>query len=1845
MKQFFLRIWSTTLSGSKRSVARVIAALVLGKTSLRAVCVAAMLVLAQGPALAAITYFASASNPADNANLDQTTVVVTPPGSMVSGDLVVLIANAREANRAMSISANGGQVWTTQTANTTRTSTQIFWARYNGTWAADPSVSFPGNANSTTVAMHVFRPTSSANFWALDVAQVNADYPAPGGADDVTITGITTLTNGAVVLALWASTDNNTWAIQTGGWANAGLSQYRNRDGFDASQSVAYKVMATAGASGNVTNRQTANGGDQGNTSILAFKEIPSTTLATGTDPAAATIAPGAAATDVNLFTLQTSGGTEAVSSVTVNLSTNSGVGLLAITNNANTVLGSTASPVAGANVIAVAGLTANTSATSFKVRVTPLSHAAMPAPLGGAYSITSPVTAWAGPNAHAGSDTNVNALTIDNLSPTAATATSGVAGNLQNTLNWTTSVSADFATTAGSVLYRWTAGVAGAEVPVEGSTPVFGSTNGTATVACVVTSAGTTALSRIDGPGSTSGQCTTAALTTGQPYTYKIFQKDSRGNYGLGVVLGPITPHGTVSAATSTVLAAPTSIEADGYTTSTITVTLKDGSSIPVPGKTVTLAAGSGSSTIITTGGVTNASGVATFTVKNSTTEGPITYTATDTTDAIVITQTAQVTFTAPSLCFSDNFNRATLLETLNWTRTKSAGTTYDAEIVSNRLRLTDNAAGRSTAVHLTRLFPGAGNKVIAEFDFFAYDGSGADGVVMTLSDSAIAPVSGAFGGSLGYAQKSNPGSDCTVPGGCPGFAGGWLGVGLDEYGNFSNPTEGRVDGPGFQANSVTIRGSGSGQSGYNFHTRQGPLVPPIDRGSITHVGAGTQDQANGGNVTPGLPAHQTNDLLLCAVTSNDNTAHSVATSGWAQVYQVAQGGGNQPRSSLFYKKALSGAETAPTITHTGGGGIVAACTAFRGVNTTTPFDVAYAGTHYADTTNNSNTTSGSLTTVSNGATILFIGHVNDNRCNFSTSVTGGLTWNESFCADSNQGADEMIGVHYAAQGSAGLVGPITFTHTGSDDNRGVLVALRPASSTPHRYRVTVDHGNGSNAYVTVDRDITGLGTSYTNIVPTYDAKAFGTQAAVPPYWLFSFTGSTGGLANTHEIDNLTVCTDQPLVVPVLDHVRIVHDGAALTCAPETVTIKACATAACDALYTGSVTTDLTAVAGATWSLDPVTFSGGQTSVTLSKATTGTVTLGGSVTAPSAMAAICYNGATSGDCSLTYSSNACAFDAVEATQNPSTPIFTKLAGTPFTVDVLALTAGAINTGYTGTVTVDLVDQTGAAPGACGTTSLAVPTSPVSPYTFVGGDNGRRTFTFNYANAASDVRVRMVSGPTTACSSDNFTIRPTAFSISSPNANNSGISGSPVVKAGVNFTLDANSLTGYTGTALINSNRIQAHAGAAQTGALGSSFSAASLGTSWISRGTSFTYTEVGNFRFAPWGIYDDGSFATVDRSKPTPECFIDNKVGTVLDPANPNVLDGNGKYGCYFGNTATTSYFGRFTPDHFAITPISVVPGCGTFTYLGQDGFTTQFTLTAQNSSNASTLNYVGIGDASSWAKLPLTTWGAAPASAGSPGFGFAVSAWAPSQPAGAAIASSATSPTATNANTWLAGTTTVTAKHQIIRPTNPAVPTTTTVSSLPVDSDGVTIAAAVPIGMPAQRFGILRLENSYGSELLPIRVSVRSLYCNAVGGTACTQWLPNTADSCTSFTPTIGSLANYLAPATVTNPLAAANFRITGTDPNTGAGSTGNWMTAANPTTLNQGIGTIILNRPCVGGPSPACTTAVGSADLTLDLSTSFPWLRGTWTSSGAWNESPTARLKFGSPKAPYIYLRERY
>jgi adhesin/invasin len=111
-----------------------------------------------------------------------------------------------------------------------------------------------------------------------------------------------------------------------------------------------------------------------------------------------------------------------------------------------------------------------------------------------------------------------------------------------------------------------------------------------------------------------------------------------------------PLAPSATLS----TVVASPTTVTADGADQSTVTVTLLGTGNVPVPNKTVTLSQGTGQSTIIpaATPNMTDAGGVATFTVTDSTVE-TVSYTAEDTSDTPIVTVSAPATvdFEAPAV------------------------------------------------------------------------------------------------------------------------------------------------------------------------------------------------------------------------------------------------------------------------------------------------------------------------------------------------------------------------------------------------------------------------------------------------------------------------------------------------------------------------------------------------------------------------------------------------------------------------------------------------------------------------------------------------------------------------------------------------------------------------------------------------------------------------------------------------------------------------------------------------------------------------------------------------------------------------------------------------------------------------------------------------------------------------------------------------------------------------------------------------------------------------------------------------------------------------------------------
>ena len=138
-----------------------------------------------------------------------------------------------------------------------------------------------------------------------------------------------------------------------------------------------------------------------------------------------------------------------------------------------------------------------------------------------------------------------------------------------------------------------------------------------------------------------------------------------------------------------------------------------------------------------------------------------------------------------------------------------------------SGWLRLT-NTGGTEKGQALNSGFSFAGNQaVVVEFNYVSWGGSGADGMTLFLYDSTTAsPLTGAqTGGGLGYC----------------GGAGGYLAIGLDEYGNFSNPSDKCLSaggGPGLRPESLVIRGP---LSAHNAWISTTPVSGGIDNPHVT--------------------------------------------------------------------------------------------------------------------------------------------------------------------------------------------------------------------------------------------------------------------------------------------------------------------------------------------------------------------------------------------------------------------------------------------------------------------------------------------------------------------------------------------------------------------------------------------------------------------------------------------------------------------------------------------------------------------------------------------------------------------------------------------------------------------------------------------------------------------------------------------------------------------------------------------------------------------------------------------------------------------------------------------------
>ncbi|MFN4004804.1 MAG: DUF6701 domain-containing protein [Hylemonella sp.] len=655
-------------------------------------------------------------------------------------------------------------------------------------------------------------------------------------------------------------------------------------------------------------------------------------------------------------------------------------------------------------------------------------------------------------------------------------------------------------------------------------------------------------------------------------------------------------------------------------------------------------------------------------------------------------------------------------------------------------------------------------------------------------------------------------------------------------------------------------------------------------------------------------------------------------------------------------------------------------------------------------------------------------------------------------------------------------------------------------------------------------------------------------------------------------------------------DHIRIEHDGSGSICSPETVTVKACLNASCTSLYTGAVTVRL---APSGWvGGDTFTFSGGITTRQLSYGTPGNVTLGVVSASPvPANGGRCFVGGTE-TCTMNFAAASCAFDAVEPGGAPQSRLYTKLAGVPFAVDVLALSSPTtINTAYTGTVAVDLVDTSSSScPSGAG---LTTPTS----VTFTSGNAGRRNVTLSYPHAARNVRVRVQAGSgAPACSTDNFAIRPQQFTVTAPVLNNTGLTGTPRAVAGTPFALEAAAgvASGYQGTVpVLDASRARDHNGAAiASGTLSGTFGS---GDGSKASGTSFKYLDVGNLQLLQDAV-TDSDYTQVDQAP-----------GDCVAGSTSNTLS-SGRYGCLIGS-APTARFGRWYPSHYTFSG-SLTAGCsaGGYTYMGQDALGVALTLRAHASSGGApsasdpVVSRYTAGYTTGYTNLAAVT--VAGDNAGTP---VAVSRL-----------TSPAFPTMPNTALWSAGLFQINDTYAFSKLASPDGPYDAFKLQVSLsDPDGAPLIGSSETATTRLRHGRLWLGNAYGSELLDLPVALQAQYWTGGG------WALNTLDSCTTLPAASITMGNYQGNLSAcetriqpTGTLSFSGGRAAFSLRRPGQGNSGS-------VDLGVNVGTGISGRTCVG----ASETDAAAGNV--------PWF----------GPNQGARASFGLYRAPLIYMRENY
>ena len=671
--------------------------------------------------------------------------------------------------------------------------------------------------------------------------------------------------------------------------------------------------------------------------------------------------------------------------------------------------------------------------------------------------------------------------------------------------------------------------------------------------------------------------------------------------------------------------------------------------------------------------------------------------------------------------------------------------------------------------------------------------------------------------------------------------------------------------------------------------------------------------------------------------------------------------------------------------------------------------------------------------------------------------------------------------------------------------------------------------------------------------------------------------------------------------------HYEIQGPAGGTNCGSHSFTIKAWADASQTIAYTAGAATGTLTSSGnpvSIPSLGAFTIAAGNSTVSITPITfpaAGTTTFSSTATPPLTGTTTCnFGGSTS--CAFVVVSCVTDFNCVETTTNAASAadssaasgkLYTKLAGTAFSFDVVARRADGLAVGTYASdadkpVSVELVEGSDAT--ACGSRVALSPPVASQLLTFTKlnqpSDLGRKSVSFTVSDAYRNVRCRVTDTTNTSikgCSTDGFAIRPSAVTlVTTANAVAPSGTASPIVRAGTNFTLRATTSTGsnYAGVLTQDASKLMSQDPASATKAYGGAVGAlapASLTSN--SAAVNATYTEVGHLYLGA-GAFADTTYTAVDNNA-NGECIAGSLSVTLAA----------GKYGCNIGNAAEVS-LGRFVPDHFhsaivpATSPVACPPGltCPSNS-AGASGllYSTQpFTvqLTAKNAAEGTAANYQGI-----FAKThTLSAWNAAGGATANPGDGTLSNTMIAATAFAAGVGSSA-SPTYA-----LSSATTA--------PTNVFFRTTDADAITSLRSSG-TVEAGLKVAS-----GRIKVPNAYGSERLTLPVTTTVQYYQG------NSWV-------TSLTDNVSTYNSALTTATPTP---------------------GNVQLAA-----ASGLGSPAGSAVSVVSPAVSAVVAgVRTFNLAAPM---FPGHVNISISAPIYLPSTTGLASFGLFRSPLIYRRENY